>query len=145
MATTAYVSLSNALEKKPGEAGGMVAVNIADGKTALDASADGRHLQRAAGMQHRSAGSGVVDSRRGASQAASTDTCAPTTARPGKVLWDVNTVNEYDTVNRIPARGGSMNGPGATIVGGMLFVNSGYGSLGFMPGNVVLAFSIDGK
>jgi hypothetical protein len=27
----------------------------------------------------------------------------------------------------------------------MLFVNSGYGSLGFMPGNVVLAFSIDGK
>ena len=32
-ATTAYVSLSNALEKKPGEAGGMVAVNIADGKT----------------------------------------------------------------------------------------------------------------
>jgi len=34
---------------------------------------------------------------------------------------------------------------GARIVGGMLFVNSGYGSLGFMPGNVVLAFSIDGK
>ena len=33
-ATTAYVSLSNALEKKPGEAGGMVAVNIADGKRA---------------------------------------------------------------------------------------------------------------
>jgi polyvinyl alcohol dehydrogenase (cytochrome) len=54
-------------------------------------------------------------------------------------------VNEYDTVNRVPARGGSMNGPGATIVGGMLFVNSGYGSLGFMSGNVVLAFSIDGK
>jgi hypothetical protein len=27
----------------------------------------------------------------------------------------------------------------------MLFVNSGYGSLGFMAGNVVLAFSIDGK
>jgi hypothetical protein len=38
-----------------------------------------------------------------------------------------------------------MNGPGATIVGGMLFVNSGYGSLGFMSGNVVLAFSIDAK
>jgi len=24
----------------------------------------------------------------------------------GRTLWDVNTVNEYDTVNRIPARGG---------------------------------------
>ncbi len=31
-ATTAYVSLSHALEKKPGEAGGLVAVNLADGK-----------------------------------------------------------------------------------------------------------------
>jgi polyvinyl alcohol dehydrogenase (cytochrome) len=38
-----------------------------------------------------------------------------------------------------------MNGPGSTIVNGMLFVSSGYGSLGFMPGNVLLAFSVDGK
>src|SRR5207244_4235656 len=30
--STAYVSLSNALEKKPGEAGGLVAVGIEDGK-----------------------------------------------------------------------------------------------------------------
>jgi hypothetical protein len=25
----------------------------------------------------------------------------------------------------------------------MLFVNSGYGALGFMPGNVLLAFSVE--
>ena len=68
------------------------------------------------------------------SRAVSMDICVRTTARPASVLWDINTVNEYDTVNRVPARGGSMNGPGATIVGGMVFVNSGYGSLGFMPG-----------
>jgi polyvinyl alcohol dehydrogenase (cytochrome) len=60
-------------------------------------------------------------------------------------LWDVDTAREFETVNTVPARGGSLNGPGATIVGGMLFVSSGYGSLGFMPGNVLLAFSIDGK
>lgn len=33
---------------------------------------------------------------------------------------------------------------GALVAGGMLFVNSGYGSLG-MSGNVLLAFSVDGE
>ena len=31
------------------------------------------------------------------------------------------------------------------IVNGMLFVNSGYGQWGGMPGNVLLVFSVDGK
>jgi polyvinyl alcohol dehydrogenase (cytochrome) len=31
------------------------------------------------------------------------------------------------------------------IAGGILYVNSGYGQFGGMPGNVLLAFSIDGK
>jgi len=31
------------------------------------------------------------------------------------------------------------------VVGGMVFVNSGYGFVGGTPGNVLLAFSIDGK
>jgi hypothetical protein len=34
---------------------------------------------------------------------------------------------------------------GATIAHGMLFVNSGYSVLIGMPGNVMLALSIDGK
>jgi len=45
----------------------------------------------------------------------------------------------------VTANGGGLNGPGATIAGGMLFVSSGYGSIGFMPGNVLLAFSVDGR
>ena len=36
-----------------------------------------------------------------------------------------------------------MNGPGATVAGGMVFVNSGYGSIGFMAGNAILAFTVD--
>ena len=61
----------------------------------------------------------------------------------GRVIWDVDTVREYDTVNGVPARGGSLNGPGATIAGGTLYVSSGYSTLNFMPGNVLLAFSVE--
>jgi polyvinyl alcohol dehydrogenase (cytochrome) len=63
----------------------------------------------------------------------------------GEVVWDVDTAREFDTVNGKPARGGSMDGAGPAIVNGMLFVNSGYGQWGGMPGNVLLAFSIEGK
>jgi polyvinyl alcohol dehydrogenase (cytochrome) len=63
-------------------------------------------------------------------------------AEEGKVLWDFDTVREYETVNGIRATGGSLNGPGAVVVGGMLFVNSGYARLGGIPGNVLLAFAV---
>jgi polyvinyl alcohol dehydrogenase (cytochrome) len=66
-------------------------------------------------------------------------------AATGDVLWDVDTVREYDTVNASNARGGSLDGPGAVIVGGILYVSSGYGQFGGAAGNVLLAFSIDGK
>jgi polyvinyl alcohol dehydrogenase (cytochrome) len=48
-------------------------------------------------------------------------------------------------VNGVPGRGGSIDGPGAVIGGGMVFVSSGYPNGGGMPGNVLLAFSADGK
>ncbi len=63
----------------------------------------------------------------------------------GKIVWDYDAMREYRTVNGIPARGGSIDGPGPVIAGGMLFVNSGYGAMGGIPGNVLLAFSVDGK
>jgi polyvinyl alcohol dehydrogenase (cytochrome) len=66
-------------------------------------------------------------------------------ATDGSILWDFDTVGEYKTVNGVPAHGGSLYGPGAAIAGGMLFVNSGYAQWGGMPGNVLLAFSVDGK
>jgi polyvinyl alcohol dehydrogenase (cytochrome) len=66
-------------------------------------------------------------------------------AGTGTVVWDFDTVREYETVNGVPARGGSLDGPGPVIGGGMLFVNSGYTVDGGMAGNVVLAFSVDGK
>ena len=66
-------------------------------------------------------------------------------ASDGAILWDFDTIRAYDTVNGVPARGGSLDGPGPAIAGGMLLVNSGYAVWGGMPGNVLLAFSVDGR
>jgi polyvinyl alcohol dehydrogenase (cytochrome) len=66
-------------------------------------------------------------------------------ATNGAILWDFDTAQSYRTVNSVPGRGGSLNGAGPAIAGGMLFTNSGYVNAGGMPGNVLLAFSVDGK
>ena len=60
----------------------------------------------------------------------------------GSVVWDYNADQEYETVNGVKSRGGSFDGPGPTIVDGMLYVQSGYGFWGGMPGNALLAFSV---
>jgi hypothetical protein len=60
----------------------------------------------------------------------------------GRLLWEVDTARGYPTVNGVPARGGAMDGPGPTIVDGMLYANSGYGQWGGFPGNVPLAFEV---
>ncbi|MGH9759614.1 MAG: PQQ-binding-like beta-propeller repeat protein [Blastocatellia bacterium] len=65
--------------------------------------------------------------------------------RDGKIIWEMNTEQDYTTVNGVRANGGSMDGPGPVIVNGLLYVNSGYFFIGGAPGNVLLAFSVDGK
>jgi len=62
----------------------------------------------------------------------------------GAILWDVDTVGPHTTVNGVPAQGGSLNVAGPAISGGTVIVNSGYVQNG-IPGNVLLAFSVDGK
>jgi polyvinyl alcohol dehydrogenase (cytochrome) len=61
----------------------------------------------------------------------------------GRLLWDLDTVQNYQTVNGIKASGGSLNATGPTLAEGMLYVNSGYSQLTGMPGNVLLAFAPD--
>jgi hypothetical protein len=41
------------------------------------------------------------------------------------VLWDVDPVREYAAVNGAKGEGGSLDGPGAVVVRGIVFVNSG--------------------
>jgi polyvinyl alcohol dehydrogenase (cytochrome) len=60
----------------------------------------------------------------------------------GQPLWSFDTARTFDTVNRVPAHGGSIIAPGPTVAGGMLFVGSGYGVVAESPGNVLLAFGV---
>jgi polyvinyl alcohol dehydrogenase (cytochrome) len=60
----------------------------------------------------------------------------------GKLLWSHASNREYQTVNDVVARGGSIDGAGPVIAGGMLYVASGNGGMVGMRGNVLLAFGI---
>ncbi len=61
----------------------------------------------------------------------------------GKLLWQFNTAQDFKTVNGVPAKGGSMGGPGVTVVDGMVYAPSGYANVGGgIAGNVLLAFSV---
>ena len=64
-------------------------------------------------------------------------------AEDGHILWDFDTARDFETVNGVRGHGGSIDGPGAVIVKGMVFVNSGYSRQSGMPGNVLLAFKAD--
>jgi polyvinyl alcohol dehydrogenase (cytochrome) len=54
----------------------------------------------------------------------------------GKILWDFDTAKDFQTKNGVKATGGPLDHGGATIVNGVVYVNSG---------NALLAFSVDGK
>ena len=71
-------------------------------------------------------------------------------AATGKVIWaDSTTDRTYDTVNQVKSQpGGSMDGLGAAIAGGRVFVMSGFNGAANTGGNgtnVLLAYSVDGK
>jgi polyvinyl alcohol dehydrogenase (cytochrome) len=61
-------------------------------------------------------------------------------ATDGSVIWEFDTNREFLTLNRIHATGGSIQGPGPAVAGGMVYVNAGYGDHMGHPGNVLLAF-----
>jgi polyvinyl alcohol dehydrogenase (cytochrome) len=53
----------------------------------------------------------------------------------GKIIWDFDTAQDFDTVNKVAAHGGSLDVGGPIVVNGMVFVVSGYPGFGAMPGN----------
>jgi polyvinyl alcohol dehydrogenase (cytochrome) len=64
-------------------------------------------------------------------------------AESGEVIWVYDTNRDFETVNGVPASGGSLNAAGPVIVDGMVYVNSGYSFLGSREGNVLLAFGVN--
>ncbi len=65
--------------------------------------------------------------------------------RDGAILWDVDTSEVINTINGGEKKGGTIDGAGPSIANGILYTNSGYGRIIGQPGNLLLAFSVDGK
>ncbi len=63
-------------------------------------------------------------------------------ATDGKIIWEFNTMREFETVNGVKGAGGSIDAAGPVIVDGMVLTNSGYGRWRGKPGNVLLAFGV---
>ena len=135
-----YVPISDVWETRsaPGHAGGVYAVNFADGTEAWNTPAakpDCAEMSGCNAGQPAAATlvpgilfSGSMDGHMRAYDPAT-----------GKVIWDYDTKRDYATVNNVPANGGSIKGAGVTVVDGWIYFGSGYGLWG-MPGNVFLAF-----
>jgi polyvinyl alcohol dehydrogenase (cytochrome) len=61
----------------------------------------------------------------------------------GTILWTFDMLRDFQTVNGVPAKGGSMGAAGPTIAGGMVFAGAGYpGVQEGRNGNVLLAFAV---
>jgi polyvinyl alcohol dehydrogenase (cytochrome) len=66
-------------------------------------------------------------------------------AATGEVVWEFDTARSFETVNGVTAKGGAMDGAGPAIANGMVVMTSGMGFAGGAAGNVLMAFSVDGK
>lgn len=58
----------------------------------------------------------------------------------GQLLWQFDSHKPFDTINGIEGAGGAIDSVRPIVADGMLYLNSGYGFAGQMPGNVLLAF-----
>lgn len=61
-------------------------------------------------------------------------------AKSGHELWKFDTLREFETLNGVKGRGGSIDSASIVAANGLVFVGSGYGMFGQAPGNVLLAF-----
>jgi len=61
-------------------------------------------------------------------------------ARTGQRLWSYDTLRDFQTLNGVPGKGGSIDAASIVGVNGLVLVGSGYGMFGQAPGNVLLAF-----
>lgn len=123
----------------PAHGGGLTALRTADGTMLWHVAAAPCAPQAPSGCSPSQPGAvteipGVVftTSNDGHLRAHSTDS--------GELLWQFDTMRAFKTVDGVPGHGGSMDGPGAVVVNGMLYVSSGYNRNSNVPGNVLLAF-----
>ena len=63
-------------------------------------------------------------------------------AESGDVLWTFDSNPQFDTINGVPAAGGSFDGPGPVVVDGMVYFMSGNCCIVGRPGNALFAFEL---
>jgi polyvinyl alcohol dehydrogenase (cytochrome) len=139
-----YVAISDMSWTDQTAGGGLTAVQIGTGETVWHVSASKPACLGERGCS--AAQPAAVTAIPGAVFSGSLDGHLRVwSAGEGKLLWDLDTRRAFTTVNQVPGRGGSLNGAGPSVVGGTVFVNSGYGFFGGSAGNVLLALTVDGK
>ena len=140
-----YVAVSDSLSALPQEAGGLHAVRLDSGEKVWHTPAAPLTCQP--GVRGcNGAQSAAVTAIPGVVFSGALDghLRAYSTA-DGQILWDFNTAQQFSTVNGIPGKGGSIDGPGPIVAGGMVYTNSGYSFPWEAAGNLLLAFSVDGN
>jgi polyvinyl alcohol dehydrogenase (cytochrome) len=126
----------------PKKGGGLTALRVADGIKQWHVAAAPCRESATSGCSPSQ--SGAVTAMPGVVFATSLDGhIRAHAAEDGRVLWDFDTARDFDAVNKVPARGGSIEGPGAVVANGLVFITSGYPRNGGMPGNVLLAFAAE--
>ena len=135
----AYVAVSDVITPQ-GHPGGLHSVRLSTGEKIWTAPPPELHC--AAGSKGcNSAQSAAISSIPGVVFSGSVDGhLRAYSAKTGEIVWDFNTARDYESVNGVAGKGGSLDSAGPVIAGGMVFTNSGYGMWQGLPGNVLLAF-----
>jgi polyvinyl alcohol dehydrogenase (cytochrome) len=139
----AYFGISDFTAGQPEKGGGLVALQLATGERLWLTAAPKPACVNVAGCSAAQPapvtvipGVAFLGSWDGHMRAYETKT--------GAIVWDFDTLQDFQTVNGVKARGGSINSMGPAVAGGMLFTTAGYSGTA-LPGNVLLAFSVDGN
>lgn len=64
----------------------------------------------------------------------------------GAVIWTTHTIDTnrpYKADNGVDGHGGALDLSGVVVHGKRLFIGSGYGMFGQMPGNMLLAYEVE--
>jgi polyvinyl alcohol dehydrogenase (cytochrome) len=136
----AYVAISDVINPQ-GRPGGLHAVKLLTGEKLWTTPPPELHCTPGA-KGCNSAQSAAISSIPGVVFSGSVDGhLRAFLSKTGEIVWDFNTARDYETVNGVPGKGGSLDSAGPVIANGMVFANSGYGMWQGLPGNVLLAFT----
>lgn len=145
--TYVYVAVADTVGSRGDRRPGLNKLRISDGEIIWHTPAPAPQCSWSAAIQCSQAMSAAVTLIPGAVLAGSLDGhIRAFDTENGELIWAFDTARLYEGVNEQLARGGSLDGPGAVIVDGRLFMTSGYERFAArMRGNALLMFTIDGQ